>query len=70
MTIQTTIESFQTVRKGVISHQGRCHPPAVSRRGALHAGLLGLGGMSLATLLRQRAEAGETLPKDTAVIFL
>ena len=26
--------------------------------------------MSLATLLRQRAEAGETLPKDTAVIFL
>lgn len=26
--------------------------------------------MSLATLLRQRAEASETLPKDTAVIFL
>ena len=26
---------------------------AVSRRGALHAGLLGIGGMSLATLLRQ-----------------
>ena len=48
----------------------KANPRAVSRRGALHAGLLGIGGMSLATLLRQRAEASETLPKDTAVIFL
>lgn len=31
------------------------NPPTISRRGALHAGLLGIGGMSLATLLRQRA---------------
>ena len=41
------------------------NPRAVSRRGALHAGLLGLGGMSLATLLRQRAEASQTLPEGT-----
>lgn len=45
-------------------------PLAVNRRGALHAGLLGLGGMSLASLLKQRSVASETLPKDTSVIFL
>lgn len=32
--------------------------------------MLGLGGWSLATLLRRRAQAGETSPKDAAVIFL
>ncbi|MFM8217973.1 MAG: DUF1501 domain-containing protein, partial [Planctomycetaceae bacterium] len=45
-------------------------PPLASRRGVLHAGLLGWGGLSLAGLLRQRALAGPQLPKDTAVIFL
>ena len=43
---------------------------AVSRRGALQAGLLGLGGLSLPAFLRQQANAGETLAGDTAVIFL
>ena len=43
---------------------------AVRRRGALHAGFPGQGGMCLATLLRQRPEACHRLPKDTAVIFL
>ncbi|MBC8291430.1 MAG: DUF1501 domain-containing protein, partial [Planctomycetes bacterium] len=42
----------------------------ISRRGALHAGLLGLGGLSLPAFLRQRAGAGETRAGDTAVIFL
>ena len=45
-------------------------PPLASRRGVLHAGVLGLGGLSLAGLLRQRAVAGPELPKETAVIFL
>ena len=42
----------------------------INRRGALHAGLLGLGGLSLPAFLRQQAGAGETLAGDTAVIFL
>ena len=35
--------------------RSKASSPAISRRGVLHAGLLGIGGMSLATLLRQRA---------------
>jgi rhodanese-related sulfurtransferase len=42
----------------------------INRRGALHAGLLGLGGLSLPDFLRQQAGAGETAAGDTAVIFL
>ena len=45
-------------------------PPTVCRRGALQIGLSGLSGLSLPALLRQRANAGETMAKDTAVIFL
>lgn len=44
--------------------------PGMNRRGALHAGLLGLGGLSLPVFLRQQASAGETQASDTAVIFL
>jgi hypothetical protein len=36
----------------------------------LHAGLLGLGGLSLAGLLRERAAAGTAAGKDTSIIFL
>ena len=42
----------------------------INRRGALNAGLLGLGGLSLPAFLRQQADAGETPAGDTAVIFL
>ena len=45
-------------------------PLSISRRGALHAGVLGLGGLNLANLLQERAVADLTLPKDTSVIFL
>lgn len=49
----------------------RCSGP-VSRRSILRAGVLGLGGMSLADLLRHRARAGTTVnpQEDTAVIFV
>jgi len=45
-------------------------PPFIARRGLLHAGLLGLGGLSLSSLLRERATAGTAAGKDTSVIFL
>ncbi len=41
----------------------------LSRRSILHAGLTGLGALSLPELLRQRAAAGEAR-KKTAVIFI
>ena len=47
-------------------------PGPLSRRGVLSAGLLGLGGFSLADLLRLRASAAEpaTAVRDTSVIFV
>ncbi|MBL8850006.1 MAG: DUF1501 domain-containing protein, partial [Planctomycetaceae bacterium] len=45
-------------------------PQTVTRRGALHAGLLGLSGMSLAGLLRAQAVAISPSRRETAVIFL
>ena len=49
----------------------RCTGP-VSRREFLRAGALGLGGLTVADLLRLRAQAGEsTAPaRDTSVIFI
>ena len=42
-----------------------------SRRGMLHAGALAFGGLSLPSLLRQRAVAGsDAIRADTSVIFL
>jgi uncharacterized protein (DUF1501 family) len=45
-------------------------PYPVSRRGVLRAGVLGFGGMTLADLLRRRAEAGSGGRNDASVIFL
>ena len=45
------------------------HVP-ISRRGALHAGLLGMGGLTLANLLQRRTNADNVTPKNTSVIFL
>jgi hypothetical protein len=43
----------------------------ISRRGMLHAGALGFGGMSLSSLLRQRAAADSSVGRaNTSVIFL
>lgn len=42
----------------------------ISRRGMLQAGLLGIGGLSLASLLRERAAASTATSKDTSIIFL
>jgi hypothetical protein len=49
----------------------------ISRRGMLRAGVLGMSGLSLAELLRQRSLAetnseshSGSMSKDTAVIFL
>lgn len=50
-----------------------CGGPAVSRRVAVSAGLLGLGGFGLSDLLRHRharADAGRAVSDDTAVIFV
>jgi uncharacterized protein (DUF1501 family) len=41
-----------------------------SRRDFLHAGALGLGGLTLADLLRLRATAGESPPPRKAIIFV
>ena len=48
-----------------------CRSPSfrVGRRGVLRAGLLGLGGLNLASLLRQRA-AADSGARDASVIFL
>ena len=44
------------------AHSGRVPGPAISRRGFLHAGGLGFGGLALAGLLRAEAEAATVNP--------
>ena len=49
---------------------GRC-PGPVSRRSFLQLGTLGVAGLSLADVLRLRAEAGEPVSNsDTSIIFI
>ena len=43
---------------------------AVSRRSFLRAGMLGVGGLSLAELLRRQAAAGSQAPREHSVIIL
>jgi len=53
-----------------MSRTHRC-PGPVTRRQALQVGTLGLAGLSLADLLRMRAEAGQSAAElDTSVIFV